>query len=153
MGQLKVEQGRIIVDFPIKLAEDTTVGATGSHFFTELRDSKRIMGIRCPDCKRVYMPPRLSCPNCFREMSEWVQLGNEGTVLTYSTVHYQEEYQPVGSPFTFAIIQLDGADTGFTHFLGEVEASQLKTGMRVQAVFAEKRNGNMLDIRYFKPVK
>ena len=75
MGQPKVEQGeREVIDFPIKLAEDTTVGATGSYFFTELRDNKRVMGIRCPTCNRVYMPPRLSCPTCFNKMDEWEDL-------------------------------------------------------------------------------
>lgn len=36
--------------------------------------------------------------------------------------------------------------------LGEVDFDQLKIGMKVQAVFKEERVGNILDIKYFKPL-
>jgi hypothetical protein len=60
--------------------------------------------------------------------------------------------QPVEPPIIYGIIQLDGADTGLLHMLGEVDLEQLKIGMRLQAVFQEKRVGSILDIKYFKPV-
>jgi uncharacterized OB-fold protein len=37
--------------------------------------------------------------------------------------------------------------------IGEVDLHTLKIGMRVKAVFREQREGNLLDIRYFKPVE
>ncbi len=36
--------------------------------------------------------------------------------------------------------------------LSEVEFEKLVIGMRVKAVFAEKRVGSILDIKYFKPL-
>ena len=36
-----------------------SVGMHGSKFFTEIRDNRRFMGIRCPKCKKVYIPPRV----------------------------------------------------------------------------------------------
>jgi uncharacterized OB-fold protein len=36
--------------------------------------------------------------------------------------------------------------------LGEVDPEQLRVGMRVQAVFKEKREASILDIKYFKPL-
>jgi uncharacterized OB-fold protein len=36
--------------------------------------------------------------------------------------------------------------------LGEIEPEQLRIGMRVQAVFKEKRKASILDIKYFKPL-
>jgi hypothetical protein len=56
------------------------------------------------------------------------------------------------TPLVYGIIQLDGADTGFVHMLGEIEPEQLRIGMRVQAVFKEKRKASILDIKYFKPL-
>jgi len=58
----------------------------------------------------------------------------------------------VEPPLVYGIIQLDGADTGFVHMLGEVEPEQLRVGMRVQAVFKEERVASVLDIKYFKPL-
>jgi len=51
----------------------------------------------------------------------------------------------------YALVRLDGADTGFLHLLGEADTKGLRIGMRVEAVFGEERVGNILDIRYFRP--
>jgi uncharacterized OB-fold protein len=56
----------------------------------------------------------------------------------------------MATPIVYGVIQLDGADTGFVHMLGEVDSEQLRIGMRVQAVFKEKREASILDIKYFK---
>ena len=38
-----------------------STGATGTKFLKEIRDNKKIMGIKCPSCGKVYVPPRLHC--------------------------------------------------------------------------------------------
>ena len=38
------------------------------------------------------------------------------------------------------------------HFLDQVDFETLAPGLRVTAVFAEKRNADILDIAYFKPL-
>jgi uncharacterized OB-fold protein len=48
---------------------------------------------------------------------------------------------------------LDGADTGFLHLLYEFDEGGLRSGDRVEAVFADEREGGILDVRYFRPVK
>lgn len=127
------------------------LGDFNTKFFTELRDHKRILGVKCPTCNRVYMPPRSSCGCCLRKIDEWVELSKQGTLLSYSVVHYTEPYQPANPPLIYGIIKLDGADTGFTHLLAEVDEEKLQIGMRVQAVFKDKREANIHDIKYFKP--
>lgn len=129
-------------------------GKVGSRFLTELRDGKRIMGIKCHKCGIRYVPPRSICPKCYGKLDEWVSVSDKGTLLTYTVVNYTytPSYQPCEAPYVLGIIQLDGADTGLCHLLGEVASSKLKVGLRVQAVFKEKREGSILDIKYFKPL-
>ncbi len=129
-----------------------SAGAVGSRFLIELRDKKRIMGTRCPACNRVYVPARSICKDCFGQLDEWVEVSDRGTVLTYAVAHEAKPIQPMATPIVYGIIQLDGADTGFVHMLGEVDPDQLRVGMKVQAVFKEERVGNILDIKYFKPL-
>jgi uncharacterized OB-fold protein len=87
-------------------------------------------------------------------MSEWVEVSNTGTLLTYTVTRYAvPSIQPQKPPFALGIIKLDGADTGMVHLLGEVELSAIRVGMRVKAVFEEVRQGSYLDIRYFKPLE
>ena len=129
-----------------------SAGAVGSRFLIEIRDKKRITGTRCPTCNRVYVPARSICKDCFGQLDEWVEVSDKGTVLTYTVCNQPNPVQPVETPLVYGIVQLDGADTGFVHMLGEVDPEQLRIGMRVQAVFKEQREASILDIKYFKPL-
>ena len=130
-----------------------SMGATTSKFFIEIRDNRKILGIRCPACDVVYVPPRTTCGRCFSQLDEWVEVGDRGTLETYTRVYYSTPVQPVPAPFYYGIIKLDGADTGLAHLVGGLKGKEPKIGMRLQAVFKEDRQGNMLDISYFKPVE
>ena len=132
-----------------------STGATGTKFLKGIRDNKQIMGITCPSCKKVYVPPRSHCPTCFARMSEWVELSGKGSLTSYTIVRYREPYMPKEPPYAYGIIQLDGADTGLTHILGDVAMEDLEVGLRVKPVFKPRkdREGSILDIKYFKPVK
>ena len=127
-------------------------GVVGSQFLIALRDKKKIMGTRCPTCNRVYVPARSVCKDCFGQLDEWVEVSDKGTLITYTVCHQPSRVQPVEPPIVYGIIQLDGADTGIVHMLGEVDLEQLRIGLRVQAVFKEKREASILDIKYFKPL-
>ena len=131
-----------------------SAGAVGSRFLIELRDNKKIMGTRCPTCNLVYVPARSACRDCFGELSEWVEVSQKGTVLTYTVTYQSNPIQPVSTPIVYGIVQLDGADTGFVHMLGEVDPEKLKVGTKVKALFKSKkeRQGSILDIKYFKPL-
>jgi len=142
----------VVVRQDLKVPYRYSMGATTSRFFIEIRDNRKIMGIRCPQCDVVFVPPRTTCGRCFSQLHEWIEVGNQGTLETYTQVRYTTPAQPAVAPFYYGIIKLDGADTGLAHIVGDLKGQEPRLGMRVQAVFKEERKGNMLDIRYFKPV-
>jgi uncharacterized OB-fold protein len=51
------------------------------------------------------------------------------------------------------IIFVRFGDGGLIHWLKEISPSEVKIGLKVEAVFKPKsiREGNILDIEYFKP--
>ena len=131
-------------------------GRTGSRFLIELRDNKKIMGLKCTNCNKVYVPPRSTCKECFAKLDKWVEVGTEGKLLTYTVLRVARDAErdvlKKQLPVAYGIIKLDGSDTGFVHMIGEVDLDKIKIGMRVKAVFREdERKGNILDINYFKP--
>lgn len=143
----------VVVRQDLKVPYRYSMGATTSRFFAEIRDNGKIMGIRCPQCDVVFVPPRTTCGRCFSQLHEWVKVGNQGTLETYTQVRYNTAVQPAVAPLYYGIIKLDGADTGLAHIVGDLKGQEPRIGMRLQAVFKEERKGNMLDIRYFKPVE
>ncbi len=137
----------------IKVPYQWWVGETGSRFFVALRDEQKILGTHCPKCDMVFLPPRKTCGRCFHPELEWRELGSEGTLVTYTIPRYSEIIHPMNEPFAFGIVRLDGADTGFAHLLGEFREEDLQSGIRVEAVFRDVPEGNILDICYFRPVR
>jgi uncharacterized OB-fold protein len=127
-------------------------GPIATRFFVELRDNQRIFGIRCPKCDMVYVPVESTCGRCFEKLEDWIEVGKEGVLRSYTVTHYSLPVHPVCTPIMYGLIKLDGADTGFLHFLGEAEPEDLRMGMRMEAVFKEERVGNILDIKYFRPI-
>ena len=129
-----------------------TAGAVGSRFLIELRDNKKIMGTQCSTCDLVYVPARSVCKHCFAQLDKWVEVSDRGTLQTYTVAGQANGVQPVDPPIIYGVILLDGASTGLVHMLSEVDLENLAVGMRVKAVFREKRTASILDIKYFAPL-
>ncbi len=140
-------------DQPFKYA----IGMYGSMFFRELRDRRVFVGVKCPRCKKVYIPPRRVCGDCYEEMKEFVEVGPGGKIGTFTILRYAfidpetGEQKPV--PYGYGFIQLDGADTFFQHYIEIKDEKKVRIGARVEPVFSEERKGTIKDILYFKIVE
>ncbi|MBC7231254.1 MAG: Zn-ribbon domain-containing OB-fold protein [Actinobacteria bacterium] len=154
MGDWREDQELVVMEGRIKVPYRWFAGEVGTRYFESLRDERKFLGTKCGACGKVYHIPRRNCPDCFAECSEWVELGSAGTLETYTVVRRQHpQLAPLPLPYGYGVIRLDGADTGFLHLLYEFEEGGLATGMRVEAVFADEREGRILDVRYFRPTK
>lgn len=95
----------------------------------------RILGQRCPTCQKVYVPPRSACPVVGVPTTKEVQLPDKGTVTTYCIVNVPFLGQQIKPPYVSAYVLLDGADIGFLHLVLDAGASEVRIGMRVEAVW------------------
>jgi hypothetical protein len=136
----------------IKVPYTWQAGETASQFLLSLKNEKKFLGKKCDKCTKVLVPPRKVCPYCFVETADWADVSDEGVVETFAVMRRDTGILPAEPPFVYAVIKLDGADTGLVHILGEVKPEEVKEGLRVKAVFSEERTGTILDIQHFKPV-
>ena len=152
MSQLLKDVIRIIGDErPRVMRNSYSAGPVRSKFLLSLRDHQKILGTKCLACGRIYVPARSTCPKCFEDMKEWVEVSDEGILESYTIVHNSEPIHITDTPFALGIIKLEGANTGMVHRLGEIDFKKIRIGMRVKAVFNEERRGDIRDIKYFKP--
>jgi uncharacterized OB-fold protein len=126
-----------------------TVGPVIGRFMTGLREG-RIEGIKTLD-GRVMVPPTEYDPATGDSLSEFVEVGQAGTVTTWSWVATPRPKHPLGHPFAWALVRLDGADTAMLHVVDAGEESRMRTGMRVQVRWREARVGEIADIACFVP--
>ena len=97
----------------------------------------RLLGQRCGVCGQVYVPPRGTCPADGVPTSEEVELPESGTVTTFCIVNVGYPGQKVPPPYVAAAVLLDGADIAFQHLVLGCDASEVRMGMRVSAVWGE----------------
>ncbi len=140
------------ISTPIELTYRFTAGRAASRFIKGLLD-KKILGQRCPECLKVYVPPRGSCAACGVPTQEEVELPPSGIVTTFCVVNVPFYGQKIKIPYVTGTILLDGADIGFMHLLQEVEADEVRMGMRVEAIWQDEADmvPGLESIKYFRP--
>jgi uncharacterized OB-fold protein len=127
-----------------------SLGPVLGRFFTGLRD-RRIEGVRTRQGK-VLIPPAEYDPLTGESTTgEFVEVGPAGVVTSWAWVGRPRARHPLTRPFAFALIQLDGADTALLHAVDAGDASNMSTGMRVAAQWAQETTGRIQDIACFVP--
>jgi uncharacterized OB-fold protein len=138
---------RRVMEFPYKHSTGQTVG----RFLAGLKDQKMIWGQRVTG-QGVVVPPVGYSEVDGSDAGEWVAVKDTGVVTAAAVVHHPiEGLHPSSTPFAFALVRLDGADTAMAHVVTE-NLDQLKVGARVQAVWApdDQRTGTIRDIACFR---
>jgi uncharacterized OB-fold protein len=140
-------------EFPVRYLY--TVGLAGERFLREIKDHGTIKGRRCNECGVVYVPPSIYCDRCFSRLDEWVDVGTKGLLHAFTVSYLNRDGSRREEPNLIGIIKFHETEGALIHRLGEIEPSELRIGMPMEAVFKkpEAREGSILDISYFRPQK
>jgi hypothetical protein len=135
------------MEFPYTRSTGSMVGA----FLTGLRD-KRVLGVRDSAGRVVVPPPEYDAGTAAAlSADDLIEVAAEGVVTSWSWNPKPRLGQPFAQPFAWALVQLDGADTGLLHAL-DAPRESIRTGMRVRIRWAEQTVGFINDIACFEPV-
>lgn len=152
MAETVAEDGTIrIIETPIQLHYEYTPGVAASKFLNAMKDHI-ILGQRCPKCSKVYFPARGACSMCGVELVEEVELSGKGTVASFAVTMVPGKDLP--APYVTAWVLLDGCDITAMFLVREVEHTEVRLGMRVEAVWVpdDQLETNLGNITHFKPL-
>jgi uncharacterized OB-fold protein len=137
---------------PIHLEYLHTASREESRFLRGLIEG-RLLGQRCPVCRKVYVPARSACPVDGVATVEEVELPDTGTITTFCIVNVPFLGQRITPPYVAAYVLLDGADIAFLHLILECSVQEVRMGMRVQAVWRprEQWGPSLENIDHFRP--
>ncbi|WIN00829.1 OB-fold domain-containing protein [Actinoplanes oblitus] len=140
-----------VMTTPIRLAYTHTTSPEESRYLRALAEG-RLLGQRCPVCRKVYVPPRV-CPADGVPTEDEVTLGDHGTVTTFCVVNVPFAGQRRDPPYVVAQILLDGADIPIPHLILGLPADQVRMGMRVAAVWRDRSTWTTTpeNIAHFRP--
>jgi hypothetical protein len=136
------------LEFPYQHSTGPVIG----RFLTEMRDNRRLYGMRCSACAIVQVPPQDYCERCGGALDGWHPVGPDGVLTTFAVVHRAHEGHPLPIPFAYALIRLDGADSEMLHVLRAADYGALRAGLRVRPVWRDERAGAIVDIDHFAPL-
>lgn len=137
---------------PVSLDYTYAASPEESAFFRGLAEG-RIVGQRCPACRKVYVPPRPACPTDGVPTEEEIELSDTGTVTTFCIVNVPFMGQKIAPPYVSAYILLDGADIALQHLILDIPADEVRMGLRVKAVWKprEEWGTSIENISHFSP--
>ncbi|MEU8670463.1 OB-fold domain-containing protein [Streptomyces anulatus] len=135
----------LVVEFPFT----RSLGPVQSAFLTGLRE-RTVLGVRTED-GTVLVPPVEYDPVTANEIRDLVEVAPTGTVTTWAWNPSPRRDQPLGTPFAWVLVRLDGAGTALLHALDAPGPDAVRTGMRVRIRWAATRTGAITDIACFEP--
>jgi hypothetical protein len=137
---------------PVFLGVQHSASIQETHYLNGLKEG-RLLAQRCPQCGKVYIPPRGACPVDGVPTEEEVELPDRGIVTTFCIVNVPFMGQRIQPPYVAAYVLLDGADIAFLHLILECPAEDVRMGMRVEAVWKprEEWEFGLQNITHFRP--
>ena len=97
---------------------------------------------RCGGCGALRHPPRIACPYCLDERSEWTRASGRGTIYTFVRIAHAVLPQWRGRPpYNVAQIALD--EDPRVRIVGDVvdAMDRLRCGLPVEVVFDDVAEG------------
>jgi uncharacterized protein len=87
---------------------------------------------RCGHCQQPRFYPRLLCPKCWSDDSEWVVTSGMGTIYTYSVVH-RSPWSALAEevPYVVALVDLDDGVRLFTTITDSPDLVMIGSRVRV----------------------
>ena len=125
-----------------------SLGPVLGRFFNDLMRGK-LVGIKSKTGK-VIVPPQEYDPDTGETLSEFVDVGPGGEIVSWTWVSRPRAKQPFDRPFAYALIRLDGADTPMLHAVDATSEDRLAKGARVVARFAAEPKGGITDLTHFE---
>ncbi|WP_028920866.1 Zn-ribbon domain-containing OB-fold protein [Pseudonocardia acaciae] len=137
---------------PVHLHYEHSASLEESRYLRGLAEG-RLLGQRCPVCRKVYIPPRGACPVDGVPTEEDVELADTGTVTTFCIVNVPFLGQRITPPYVAAYVLLDGADIPLQHLVLGCAAEEVRMGMRVRAEWKPRAEWgtSLRNIDHFRP--
>jgi uncharacterized protein len=137
---------------PSSIEIQHTASLPESAFLRGLEEGK-LLGARTGKGGKVYFPPKEADPATGLELDNFLELSDKGTVTTFAIINIPFAGQRIKPPYVAAYVLLDGADIPFLHLIQEIDVSEVRMGMRVEAVWKPREEWGLgIDnIEYFKP--
>jgi len=123
----------------LTLRFDLPVSKT-KEFWDSLRSGKFVT-TRCTKCGSVSFPPQSDCPQCMGSEHEWVDLGRDATLVTFTYASVRPPSFASSDPYIIAIGEFSGG-VKVLAWLERAKQDEVKQGMKLKIMARVSSEGN-----------
>lgn len=124
---------------PLTLRFDIPVSRT-SEFWDSLRAGKFVTS-KCSKCGNESFPPQSDCPKCMGSEFQWVEVGREAKLVTFTQVRVTPASFAGSGPYTIAIGEFRGG-LKVLAWLEGVRLEETRPGMDLRIEARRSGEGN-----------
>ena len=99
--------------------------------FWEALSQGKFVTTKCADCGKLTFPPQADCPSCMSANAEWVELGTEAELLTFTYVQVTPTSFVDHDPYVVAIGRL-AEGLNVLAWVEEGDPTKLRPGDRLR---------------------
>lgn len=129
----------VIKSKPITIVEEIPISKT-LKFWEGLKEGK-VYGTKCCKCGKLYFPPSADCPDCLCSEMQWVELGDEAEIETFTHVVVRPTSFCHYKPYTVAIGRLKEGVKVLAWLTG-FKLSEVEIGMKAKLVAKTTPDGD-----------
>lgn len=131
MPSIKSREIKVVHDIPI---------SKNLKFWEGLKQGK-VYCTKCKSCGRLFFPPNAECAECLSPDLEWIELGQEAEIETFTHVVIRPTTFLENKPYTVAIGKMKEGVKVLAWLKG-FKLSQVRVGMKAKLVAAVTIDGN-----------
>ena len=132
---------------PLTLVFNVPVSKT-QKFWDGIKEGK-IYTTRCKKCQKLSFPPIGDCPTCLSSDMEWVELGEEAEIETFTYIPIKPASFQSYDNYTIAIAKLNEG-VRVLAWLTDAKLEDVKVGMKVKLAAKVRHDGTLT--YEFKPL-
>lgn len=119
-----------------------------THQFSKHLAERQLIGSRCKQCGRVFLPPRSWCPDCQQNELEAYQFSGKGKLAAFTVVYVAPTAMLAAgydrkNPYCVGVVELEEGERIPAQIFGvDVQHPEsIRIGTPLQALFVERGEG------------
>ncbi len=122
--------------------------------FLEKLKERKLVGLQCSSCNRVFFPPRFVCGKCLVKPDRWVDLRETGRIASFTITYVKDPETGDIMKKPVVLVCQDGADTTYMIDLNpKIDYKDTYIGMPVKVHWSDNLNGSLSDLEYYDLVE
>lgn len=117
------------------------VSETKTQEFVKYLEQGKMMTTQCKKCRKITFPPKMDCVICQMSDMEWIEVKEDGKLITFTEVMYGPAGFEKDTPYTLALVEFPMGIKIFGQMDKKIPPNTIRIGMELKVIPITLPNG------------